>query len=354
MQFGVNIAPAADSWRIVRRAEELGFDHAWFIDSPLINADLFVAMAAAAMKTERIRLGTGVLVPSNRLAPVAASALASLNALAPGRIDFGVGTGFTGRRAMGLGAIRLEDMFDYVRVVERLLAGEEAVAGIEGAGRRIRFLNLDLGLVDVADPIPTMVSAFGPRGRRMVAGHGCGWINSVGSLARAEAAIGDMKRAWAEAGRDPAGVVACASGGGAVLRRPGDWDAGYVRDQAGPSAAIVLHDLAEASEFGSIGAAPPPELAGLVDGYRKVHRAYEPADARYLSNHRCHLMAVRPEERHLITGELIRAVTLSGTRDQLRDDLRALAAMGYSRFSVHVRAVLPGMVEDWAEVIAGV
>jgi hypothetical protein len=53
----------------------------------------------------RIRLCTGVLIPSNRIAPVAASALASLNALAPGRIHFGVGTGFTARRTMGLLAI---------------------------------------------------------------------------------------------------------------------------------------------------------------------------------------------------------------------------------------------------------
>jgi 5,10-methylenetetrahydromethanopterin reductase len=59
-------------------------------------------MAAAAVKTTRIRLGTGVLIPSNRIAAVAANAFASLNKLAPGRIDFGVGTGFTGRRAMGL------------------------------------------------------------------------------------------------------------------------------------------------------------------------------------------------------------------------------------------------------------
>ena len=36
-------------------------------------------MALAAEKTERIRLGTGVLVPSNRIEPVAANALATLN-----------------------------------------------------------------------------------------------------------------------------------------------------------------------------------------------------------------------------------------------------------------------------------
>ena len=39
---------------------------------------------------------TGVLIPSNRIAAVAANAFASLNKLAPGRIDFGVGTGFIG------------------------------------------------------------------------------------------------------------------------------------------------------------------------------------------------------------------------------------------------------------------
>ena len=38
----------------------------------MLSADPFVAMAAAAMKTTRIKLGTGVLIPSNRIAPVAA------------------------------------------------------------------------------------------------------------------------------------------------------------------------------------------------------------------------------------------------------------------------------------------
>src|SRR6266581_100027 len=93
-----------------QRHEEHGFSRAWFYDTQMLSADPFVAMAAAAMKTTKIRLGTGVLIPSNRIAPVAANAFASLNKLAPGRIDFGVGTGFTGRRAMGLGAVKLADM----------------------------------------------------------------------------------------------------------------------------------------------------------------------------------------------------------------------------------------------------
>ncbi len=92
-------------------------------------------MGAAAIKTTRIRLGTGVLIPSNRIAPVAANAFASLNKLAPGRIDFGVGTGFTGRRAMGLGAIKLTDMEEYIRVVMALLRERDGRGGARGQAR---------------------------------------------------------------------------------------------------------------------------------------------------------------------------------------------------------------------------
>src|SRR5205823_15015228 len=106
MDFGIGIASASDSWKAARRSEELGFTHDWFYDTQMITADPFVAMAAAAMKTAKIRLGTGVLVPSNRIAAVTANAFASLNGLAPGRIDFRVGTGFSPRLAKGRGAVQ--------------------------------------------------------------------------------------------------------------------------------------------------------------------------------------------------------------------------------------------------------
>src|SRR4030081_252969 len=117
MRFAIAVATDADSWRVVRRAEELGFSRAWFFDTQMLSADPFVAMAAAAMKTTQIRLGTGVLIPSNRIAPVPDKAFASLNRRAPGRIDFGVGTGFTGRRAMGLVPVKIADMEAYIETV---------------------------------------------------------------------------------------------------------------------------------------------------------------------------------------------------------------------------------------------
>src|ERR1700726_1716620 len=125
MDFGIGIATSSDSWKLARRAEELGFSHAWFFDTQMIAGDCFVAMAATALKTSRIRLGTGVLVPSNRIAAVTANAFATLNGLAPGRIDFGVGTGFSARRSVGLGAMELVEMEEYIRIVYGLLARSE-------------------------------------------------------------------------------------------------------------------------------------------------------------------------------------------------------------------------------------
>src|SRR4051812_4073138 len=121
MDIGITLPPRADSWKSAKRAEELGYKHISFYDTALLNAEIFVTMAAAALATSRIKLYPGVLTPSNRLAPVAASGLAALNALAPGRIIFGIGTGFTGRRLLGLGPVTLRDMETYIRDVEALL-----------------------------------------------------------------------------------------------------------------------------------------------------------------------------------------------------------------------------------------
>src|SRR5688572_3610789 len=154
MDFGIMVAPVADTWKVVKRAEQLGFSRAWFFDTHMLCSEVFVAMTAAAMNTSTIRLATGVLIPSNRIAPVAASGLATLNALAPGRIDFGISTGSTARSTMGLSRVKQADMAEYIRVVQGLLAGETIEWDFEGKHRKIRFLDPDIGAINIGDPIP--------------------------------------------------------------------------------------------------------------------------------------------------------------------------------------------------------
>ena len=161
MQFGIALLTAADSWKVVARAEELGFRRAWFYDTQMISADPFIAMGVAAVKTAHIRLGTGVLVPSTRIAAITANSLATLNALAPGPIDFGVGTGLSARRAMGLGAVKLAEMADYTEAVMGLLRGETVEAELEGQRRKLRLLNPEAGLINLKDPMRLYLSAMG-------------------------------------------------------------------------------------------------------------------------------------------------------------------------------------------------
>ena len=99
-------------------------------------------MGAAAMKTSRIKLCAGVLIPSNRIAPVAASGLAALNALAPGRIVFGASTGFTARRTMGLGPVTLARLWSMSEWSRRCERPDRRLVG-EGSTHKVRFLNPD-------------------------------------------------------------------------------------------------------------------------------------------------------------------------------------------------------------------
>jgi len=139
-----------------------------------------------------------------------------------------------------------------------------------------------------------------------------------------------------------------------VLGEGEAYDSPRAKAQAGPGAAIVLHDLVERPLHGSSGHALAPEIAARVEAFRPIYEAYQPPDARYLSAHRGHLMILRPEEEQLIDAELIRRVTLTGTVPELRERLRSLRAAGFTQFITHIRYGQPGMVEDWAEVIAGV
>ncbi|MFL5284810.1 MAG: LLM class flavin-dependent oxidoreductase [Rhodopila sp.] len=353
MEFGIALATAADSWKIVKRAEELGFSHAWFYDTQMLCADCFVAMGAAAAHTSRIRLGTGVLIPSNRIAPVTANAFASLNKLAPGRIDFGVGTGFTGRRTMGLGAMKQSDMEEYIRVVMALLDEETTEFDIEGQRQKIAFLNPELELINLRDPVRLHISAYGPRGRALTARLGAGWLNFVGDVANGAASMQAMRESWARSGNDLADLSAVAFALGCVLQPGEAIDGARAMAQAGPRAAVLLHRAADEAMSGLPNTSPvPPELVDTVAGYVALAKRFEPADARYLANHRGHLMAVKDIERPYVTADLIRRTTFTAAEPELRDRIAALRDAGYTQFAIQLVPGQEQAIEDWARIKA--
>ncbi|OGA05071.1 MAG: hypothetical protein A3H35_04770 [Betaproteobacteria bacterium RIFCSPLOWO2_02_FULL_62_17] len=353
MQFGLFVPPVADSWQLIKAAEDLGYYRAWMYDTPMLNSELFVSLTAAAMRSSKIRIAPGVMIPGNRIAPVAASGLATLNALAPGRLDWGMGTGFTARRTLGQRPVKLADLEEYVRVVRGLLAGDTLEWEFEAKRRKIRFLDPGIGAINIKDPISLHLSAFGPKARQMVAKLGAGFIDSPHNIEHARANMEHMKKVWREAGRDLADLKATGAIPGCVLKEGESYDSPRVKSQTGPHATIALHSLIESEEFGDIGRAPPPFLAPILDKYREIYKSYQPADARYFSNHRGHLMYLRPEEEALCSGDFIKAATWTATKAELRERLRELKAIGYEYLCVEMGYRHPEKLREWAEVFEG-
>ncbi len=349
MEYGIALATETDSWKHVKRAEELGFTDAWFYDTQLLNPDMFVAMALAAEYTNRIGLGTGVLIPSNRIAPVAANALASINKLAPGRIKFGVGTGFTGRRTMGQKAMKLKDMETYINDVLGLLKGDIVDWYSEGKDHPIRFLNPDLGLINIEDDIPLFISAFGARSRQLTAKMGAGWLNFGGSPEDALQSLEAMQADWKSGGQSDS-LHSTLFTLGCVLKTGESATSERALAQAGPLAAVGYHALVEGFASEMIGSMFPPERVKQIEDYRKIYEQYEPKDAKYLQLHRGHLMFNRPEELPFLTEELMSESTFTGTKDQLVDKIRRLKEGGISQFTIQLVHGQEDAIEDWADV----
>ena len=351
MDFGIALATTTDSWKVVQQAEQLGFTHAWFYDTQMLNPDVFVGMALAARETQRIRLGTGVLIPSNRLAPVAANCLATLNKLAPGRIDFGVGTGFTARRTMGQDAMKLGDLARYVDEVMALLRGETVSCLLEGITQEHPLEGLGVGLVNIKDPVRLHVSAFGPKSRKLTANLEADWINFSGSNPRAIAGLTDMRMTWANTRRAADKLYSTMFALGCVLRDGERLTSPRVLAQAGPAAAVTLHDLVETSSAGDFEAYFPAEINDALEGFRAVYQSYEPADARYLAVHRGHLMFLRPDERKFINKALISAFTYTAKPKELTSRIEELRDAGYNQFTVQLVEGQEDALADWASVL---
>lgn len=348
MEFAVAVASDTDSWKHVKRAEELGFHSSWFYDTQLLNPDVFICMALAAANTSSIRLGTGVLIPSNRIEPVTANAFATLNKLAPGRIDFGVGTGFTGRRTMGLKPIPLARMKRYIQRVQSMLLGETVSWNFEGQPRKIRFLNPDLGLINIDDPVALHISAMGPKARRLAAEMKAGWLNFGNDPASLIRELNDMQQAWQGTGVAEAAQHSTVFALGAVLGGTDAENREKLMAQAAPWTAVMFHNMLD-------GILPvplnlPENISAIVDEYQLLLKDYQPEDAKYLMVHRGHLMFLREEEKRLITPELAQATSLSGSRDELVDKIRRLAEAGYNQLAIQLVQGQESALEDWAEV----
>ena len=334
MDIGICVASHVGDIGYVVRAEELGYSHAWLADSQMLWSDCYAALALAATRTKRIRLGTGVAVSGTRPAPSNAAGIATINALAPGRVFFGVGTGNTALRVMGLPPQRIAEFDRYLGTVAPLLRGKETMLREGGRQLPIRHIMPDAGFVNFRDAIPLYVSAFGPKSLALAGKHGDGAVLALPANAGAMGNIWRRIEDGAEhAGReiDRSGYYTTALTTMVVLDAGEAVDSPRVKAECGAMAMAAVHFAYD--QFRNFGRPPSAYLHGIWEEYRAMIEAY-PAERRHQRIHGGHNCWVLPEEEQFLTPEVLQSTAMIGTQDALLERLSGLADAGLNQVMI--------------------
>jgi 5,10-methylenetetrahydromethanopterin reductase len=146
-------APLPQLMSFVQGVEAAGFDGVGILDSQMLCRDTFVTLGQAATHTSRLALFPAVTNPFTRHASVLAGAIQTVEELAPGRVKFVIGTGYTSASTIGQKPATLAEMRACIGTVKTLLAGE----AVDFGGTRGR-----LGYVS-GRRIPVLMAASGPK-----------------------------------------------------------------------------------------------------------------------------------------------------------------------------------------------
>lgn len=166
------------------------------------SLDPFVALAAAAAVTERIRLGTGVCLVAQHDPVVLAKQVATLDRLSNGRVVLGVGYGWNRQEAADHGiafAARREIAGEKLKCMEQLWSTEKA----EFHGRHVALGPCYSWPKPVQQPrVRTLLGAgAGSSTFEAVAEMADGWMPIGG--AGVAAALPALRRAFVASGRSP-------------------------------------------------------------------------------------------------------------------------------------------------------
>lgn len=195
LRAGVFIAPfhSADEdptlalerdFALVEHLDRLGFDEAWIGEhhsggfEMIAAPDLFIA--AAAVRTRRIHLGTGVLSLPYYHPYIIADRIVQLDHQTRGRVMWGVGPGVlpSDNIAMNVPIERTRDWMEAsLDVIIRLLEGERVTC--ESEGFSIRDARLQLPPYTSPRPHIAVASSNTPNGGRLAGKYGLGLLGSA-------------------------------------------------------------------------------------------------------------------------------------------------------------------------------
>ena len=185
------------------RAEALGYDSAWVAEGH--GGDQFAILAACALRTRRIRLGTAISSVFVRSAPTIAMAAATVDELSGGRFILGLGSSH--RVQVGP-----EHGVEYARPLDRVRETVEVVRAllrdgdVRHGGETIRIDEFKLWFRPRRPDLPVYLSALFPKMLELTGTIADGVILTRSTLATAPAARASIAAGAARAGRDPGAI----------------------------------------------------------------------------------------------------------------------------------------------------
>lgn len=291
-QISCTFPPVPDTPDHIALAEKLGYTNAWCYDTPALQVDVWMTLARAADRTSRIGLGPAVIIPSLRHVVTTAAAIATLVDLAPGRTHVGIGTGFTGRLALGQRPLPLAAVRDYVAKLRALLRGER----VEVEGALVQLLHGPGQAPARPIEVPFLFATGGPK-----------------SIQLAHDVFDGVFTVVPQSGFAWSAMIVL----GTVLEDGETYDSPRVIETAGPGAAVLAHAGSEHALLEGLDQAP-----GAKDWIAEIQKV--PARERHLRTHVGHLTYLNDIDRKVMNGTIVQQLTFTGPPDELRkriDDL---------------------------------
>ena len=306
--------PLSEALELVQRAEALGFDSAWVPEA--WGTDAVSILGALAVRTSRIRLGSGIVNIFSRSPALLAQTAATMDLLSQGRFILGLGT--SGHQVIaGWHGVPFE------RPIQRL---RETIEIVRLVLRRdpLRFqgeiFRLEQGLKLRARPlrsaIPIFLATLTPPGLRLTGELADGWMPTLFSPEHAATFRPDLEAGSRRSGRSLEAIEIAPSVAVAVdEQRP------RARDAVRPFIAFYV---------GGMGSRQRNFYNDTVRryGFDAEARAIQ---ALYLEGKRAEAVASVPDA-------LVDAVTLTGPPPVIREGLQRCAAAGVTTVLAQLHA----------------
>ena len=315
MDFGAVLQtnpPASRVVHLAKLAEQHGFSHVWTFDSHLLWEEPYVIHSAILNETKRVKVGPFVTNPATRDWTVTASVFATLNEMYGNRTVCGIGRGDSAVRVTNGAPTTLKTLRESVHVI-RELANSRAV-DYNGATLRFPWSH--------GSELEMWVAAYGPMALKLTGEVADGFILQLADVDVAEWMIAAVRKAAADAGRDPDSITICVAAP-AYVTDGSEAGLAHAREQCRWFGGMVGNHVADiVTKYGEGSAVP----TALTD-YIRARESYDYNEHGRAGN----------THTAFVPDEIVDRFCVLGTAAQQIEKLERLRALGVDQFAVYLQ-----------------